>query len=414
MKGQTMPDEITQDELKTMIDTQAKEVAKGLVEEAKKQWDIDTANLLAKSNPGVPIAKVKDPTHRLGNIILAYSHSKLTGKSLDDSFKFFGQEIRNFISVDAEAYTKTSGGINISTLADGGALIPEIYAPEILDMLRTTSGFRQGNPRMENLTNGNLTYRKLVSGSTAYWLGEGDAMTKSTPQYGQVNLSVKTLSGQVVMSNKSLRYSGGVLPANLELDLTAVMGTKEDVTLLLSGTGTANTPESLHHLCPTANTNAMTGTPTALTMATDLNTAMKTVLKANLPAPRRLTWFMTEMDKFILSQQIVPTYGAPMSYASELMQKGTIGGYPVVTTNNLLAAAATTSTIILADMNQVILGEGLKMRIEFVDTGGYYDSTTLVDLKSTDQSMLIGLLEEDMTVPNPKAIAEITAVTWGI
>jgi hypothetical protein len=41
MKGQNMPDiEITQDELKAMVDTQVKEVTKGLVEEAKKQWDI--------------------------------------------------------------------------------------------------------------------------------------------------------------------------------------------------------------------------------------------------------------------------------------------------------------------------------------------------------------------------------------
>jgi len=91
--------------------------------------------------------------------------------------------------------------MNEGSNAAGGALVPEEFASRVIRLVETYGTFP---PAAENvtMTRDTLVIPKRVTGTTAYFVGEGSAVTESEPTYSNVSLVAKKLAVSCRMSTE--------------------------------------------------------------------------------------------------------------------------------------------------------------------------------------------------------------------
>jgi len=97
-----------------------------------------------------------------------------------------------------------------STNASGGALVPDEFANRVI---RLVESYGTLPPACENvsMTRDTLVIPKRLTGTTAYFVGEGSAVTESEPTYGNVSLVAKKLAVGCRMSTELVEDSQGVV-----------------------------------------------------------------------------------------------------------------------------------------------------------------------------------------------------------
>lgn len=88
---------------------------------------------------------------------------------------------------------------------DGGYLVPEVYANEIIELLYPATIIYSLGARRLGMANGNLNIPKIKTGSRALFTGETRAIPNSAPKFGNLKLSAKKLTALIPMSNDLLR-----------------------------------------------------------------------------------------------------------------------------------------------------------------------------------------------------------------
>jgi HK97 family phage major capsid protein len=85
--------------------------------------------------------------------------------------------------------------------ASGGALVPEEFAARVIRLVETYGTFP---PAAENVTmaRDTMIVPKRITGTTAYFVGEGSAVTESEPTYANVSLVAKKLAVSCRMSTE--------------------------------------------------------------------------------------------------------------------------------------------------------------------------------------------------------------------
>jgi HK97 family phage major capsid protein len=91
--------------------------------------------------------------------------------------------------------------LNEGSNASGGALVPEEFASRVIRLVETYGTFP---PAAENvtMTRDTLVVPKRITGTTAYFVGEGSAMTESEPTYANISLVAKKLAVSCRMSSE--------------------------------------------------------------------------------------------------------------------------------------------------------------------------------------------------------------------
>lgn len=97
-----------------------------------------------------------------------------------------------------------------STNASGGALVPDEFANRVI---RLVESYGTLPPACENvsMTRDTLVIPKRLTGTTAYFVGEGSSVTESEPTYGNVSLVAKKLAVGCRMSTELVEDSQGVV-----------------------------------------------------------------------------------------------------------------------------------------------------------------------------------------------------------
>lgn len=100
--------------------------------------------------------------------------------------------------------------LNEGTNSAGGALVPEEFANRVIRLVETYGTFP---PAAENVSmnRDTMVIPKRTGGTTAYFVGEGSAITESEPTYGQVSLVAKKLAVGCRMSTEVVEDSAGVI-----------------------------------------------------------------------------------------------------------------------------------------------------------------------------------------------------------
>ena len=127
----------------------------------------------------------------------------------------------------------------LNTFSDlsGGVLINFPVLGELIDLQRNLEAFASAGAQEIALPpNGRLQFPKLTGGSTAYWVGEGTAVTESEPTTGNLDLLAKKLGVFVRMNNELLRFASPSAEALVRFDMARVAALKSDLAML-EGTG---------------------------------------------------------------------------------------------------------------------------------------------------------------------------------
>lgn len=119
--------------------------------------------------------------------------------------------------------------LSVTSPTDGGYLVPEIYANEIIELLYPSTVIYSLGARRLGMANGNLNIPKLKTGSRALFVGENRSIPKTAPKFGNLKLSAKKLTALIPMSNDLLRST------NFDNDVIVGQDITKQMALALTG-----------------------------------------------------------------------------------------------------------------------------------------------------------------------------------
>ena len=92
----------------------------------------------------------------------------------------------------------------------GGALVPEEFAARVIRLVETFGTF-PGAAENVTMSRDTMVIPKRLTGTTAYFVGEGSSVTESEPTYGNVSLVAKKLAVGCRMSSEVVEDTAGVV-----------------------------------------------------------------------------------------------------------------------------------------------------------------------------------------------------------
>lgn len=84
----------------------------------------------------------------------------------------------------------------------GGALVPEEFSSQVIRRVEEYGTFPASGVETMSMTRDTMVIPKRLTGTSAYFIGEGSAVTESEPTYGNVNLVAKKLAVSCRMSSE--------------------------------------------------------------------------------------------------------------------------------------------------------------------------------------------------------------------
>lgn len=320
----------------------------------------------------------------------------------------------------AELMTARGAALTEQVMADGGALVPDEFSSEFIELLRSATVVRASGARVVAMNGATLTMgRQNTAGSAAY-MGEDENIVPSKQGFGQLQASVKKLAALTPISNDLLRDNAISAEMLVRDDLVAVMARKEDITFIRS-TGTQYTPKGI--LYWTASGNKFNATQagasaTAAEVTADLAKLHRLVDESDVNvdlanAAGAVGWLMTPRSKWYLFG-MVSTEGTPL-FRAELMT-GKLWNHPVRTTTqipNNLGGGTNESEVYFGVFSEALITENTSLIVDAFPGGTYHDGSALVSGISKDQTVIRAIARHDFLVRHTNCFAVLQAVKWG-
>lgn len=291
----------------------------------------------------------------------------------------------------------------------GGAIVPEIYLPEIIDLLRPASVVRASGARELPMEGGNLTVPKLTGGATANYVGENVNIPKSEQTFGDVKLSAKKLAALVPMSNELLAYSNPQADIIVRDDMIAQIAAREDLAFLRE-TGSATAPTGLLNLALAANKFDANATVNLANVDSDLGKAILNVWGKDVPM-RTPGWIMNPRSAMFLMN----LRDGNGNKAFPEMNDGRLRMYPFRTTSQIpinMGTGTNESEIYFADFAEIFVGQVPGFEVRASQDAAYHDGSAVVAAFSQDQTVIRAITSHDLQTRHPEAISVIQKVIW--
>ncbi len=294
---------------------------------------------------------------------------------------------------------------------DGGYLVPEVYANEIIELLYPATIIYSLGARRLGMANGNLNIPKIKTGSRALFTGETRAIPNSAPKFGNLKLSAKKLTALIPMSNDLLRSTNFDNDVIVGQDVTKQMALGVDWGALL-GTGGEFQPLGITNnkgiltIDATSVGEEYSSKAGALTAAFP-NYMAAAVLKNNVYADGLGFAFNTSVEQYFKSMR--DNVGG-FIFADEMNKNGTLAGYPYKTTN-LIETTGGKTKIIFGNWNDLVIGEQGALEIETSREGSWTDDAgNLISAFENDQTLIRAINHVDTGLRHDESFAVATKV----
>ena len=301
--------------------------------------------------------------------------------------------------------------LSATSPAEGGYLVPEVYANEIIELLYPATVIYSLGARRLGMANGNLNIPKIKTGSRAMFTGENRAIPKSAPKFGNLKLSAKKLTALIPMSNDLLRSTNFDNDVIVGQDVTKQMALGVDWGAL-NGTGGEFQPLGITKNKGVLNID-VTGLDAEYASSAGVLTAafpnylVASVLKNNVYADGLGFVFNTSVEQFFKSLR--DNVGS-FIFAKEMNDNGTLVGYPYRTTN-LLETTGGKSSIIFGNWNDLVIGEQGALEIETSREGSWTDDAgNLISAFENDQTLIRAINNVDTGLRHDESFAVATKV----
>ncbi len=306
--------------------------------------------------------------------------------------------------------------LNSVTAIQGGLLVNETLAPDIIPILYPISSFFQGNPRRVPMPTGSYRQVAGASSANAAYTAEGANIAVSQPTFKDINMTAHKLAGIVPITNELLQYSLGAAEEFVRADLRQVMSNKADSAAYL-GTGFVDEPIGIFNQPGILKVTAFNSTtPTAA----NIDGTARTMLNAVVRYPillQGLEWRMAQTTIGYI-QDLRDGNGNPVY---EGMQgDGTnnnlsFKGYPVRVANfpENLGGGTNETYMALISFSNVLYGEARGLELAVSDEATIIQNGTATSMFSTDSTAIRAITSHDFGARYVEAVVLATAVKWG-
>lgn len=295
--------------------------------------------------------------------------------------------------------------------SDGGYLVPEVYANEIIELLYPSTVIYSLGARRLGMSNGNLNIPKLKTGSRALFNGESRPTPKTAPKFGNLKLSAKKLTALIPMSNDLLRSTNFDNDVIVGQDITKQMALGVDWGALM-GNGGEFQPLGIMRNKNVANLDVTTLGAEYASASGELTAAfpnflVAAVLKNNVYADGLGFVFNTSVEQYFKAMR--DNVGS-FIFAEEMNKNRTLVGYPYRTTNLVETTGGKTS-ILFGNWNDLIIGEQGALEIETSREGSWTDeSGNMVSAFENDQTLIRAIDNVDIGLRHDESFAVASKV----
>ena len=249
------------------------------------------------------------------------------------------------------------------TTTGAAAVVPDDYrADQFIGLLRNSLIVRSLGARVLSGLRGDTVLPKATGAATAYWVGEGDALTESNTTYSSIKLEPKTVGALTAFSRNLALQSNPSIEALLRDDISAVVGLAVDKALI-HGTAVAKQPVGILNVSGIQTANLAT-----LSWVTIVAMLEKLGLENITPNA-----VLTHAKAATKLQTTLKDASAGSVY---LMDGGRVAGLPAYVTNQLDAKSGTPDKgrVIAGDFSQLVIGEfGVTEILANPYAAGYYE-----------------------------------------
>lgn len=187
--------------------------------------------------------------------------------------------------------------LNEGSNSAGGALVPEEFAARVIRLVENYGTFAASNVEKVTMSRDTMIIPKRVTGTSAYFVGEGTAVTESEPTYANVQLIAKKLAVGTRMSSEIVEDALVSIADAVAVEFATSLALKQDMCGWL-GDGTS-TYGGIYGVVPKINDGTHTaGVLGASTGATGFETLtitdfIKTIGKMPLYARQGAAWYIS-------------------------------------------------------------------------------------------------------------------------
>jgi HK97 family phage major capsid protein len=275
------------------------------------------------------------------------------GRSNTGEHTFFVPLDVQWAAAERQMQQQMQRDLIVGTNTIGGYLVGT-NTMSFIEMLRNRSVvMRLGATTMPGLV-GSVSIPKQTGAATAYWFAsEAGTATESTPAFGQLALTPKTVGGYVELSRQLLLQSTPNAEGIVNSDLARVIGLAVDAAAI-AGPGTAGQPTGITGATGVGTANPSTGT--AVTYA-DMIRFQTTVAASNAMMPG---------FAYVTTPTVAGVYmGKPRFTNSDTpIWGGNILDGQVVGARAMTSLQVGSGTVLGGDFSQVVIGEWGVLEIE--------------------------------------------------
>jgi HK97 family phage major capsid protein len=340
-------------------------------------------------NKQAPAAVVKEP--EVDGSITAARYVKLLALHNGDVEKVAKTAERMY---PRDAYLNdTVKALSATNPSDGGFLVPEAFANELITPLYNSLAIMQAGARRIPMPNGNLSIPRMDTGASVGYIGENSNAGKTQQVFGDVKLSAKKLAALIPVSNDLLRSTSIAADMFIRDDLVRQMQIKMDYTALY-GIGSAHSPSGLSGLLPSDQIVGSSSTAFTSSIPADL---IGKLLGANVPM-NNAKWIINGQT-FAYLINLATTTGHFL-FRDEMLEAKTLTGVPYIISNQVAWTDDTVDyvDIFLGDFSDFIIGEQLGLEITSSNTASYYDGSSDQSSFQKDQTVIRALSTHDFAV----------------
>jgi len=322
-----------------------------------------------------------------------------------------GDAARAATYAENHGHSTISAALSGATDAAGGVTVPQELSGEIIEMLKPRVTVRNAGARVIDMPAGQVTDARQTGGATAGYGAENAPAVESEPGFDRVDKSFKTLRSLVPVGNALLRHASVAVAMMVRDDMLDVMALREDLAFLRAD-GTGDQPTGLKTWCPGANVIVAADAVFA-NVDLYLRQCEAKLTDANIPMAKP-GWIMRGGVKSFLAG--LRDANGNLAYPS-IDASNTLRGYPIYTTSqipNNLGVGSDESEITLADFNEILIGDSMKLTLASSGEATYVDTNgDTISAFQRDLTLMRAIAEHDLAPRHVEAIAMITTKGWG-
>ena len=292
-----------------------------------------------------------------------------------------------------------------------------LVAPEykgFIDLVRARTIIRNISNHIDMSTNGNVTIPRAISGSTASWVGEGQVIPSSAPNFDTINMLWKKIAVTSSMTKELALYGAFDVARYVSEDLAKQLAIGEDYSLINNTVRGETSPNGLlGYTTASGNSATITGND-FVTINSALYQALSFIAGKNFMTDD-LVWIMPVQTELFL-RSIATTLGI-YPFANEMDRTGKLFGAKVYSTNLIATNGGTSanqSSIYLVDPTYLQFSTASNLESMVTDIGSLSDSSGAVTANAFAQDLTLFCVTErlDFQLTLDNAAFRLDVTDW--